>query len=66
VTSLTTHIKLKSLKEPTEDSDGLRILIARYRPRYLPKYGENWKQWWKDYIKDKKIQWLEYSRRYTI
>jgi uncharacterized protein YeaO (DUF488 family) len=74
VTSLTTHIKLKSLKEPTEDSDGLRILIARYRPRYLPKCRENWKQWWKDlapsrdlwkdYIKDKKIEWPEYSRRY--
>jgi uncharacterized protein YeaO (DUF488 family) len=75
MTSLATHIKLKSLKESTEDSDGLRILIARYRPRYLPKYRENWKQWWKDlapsrdlwkdYIKDKKIEWPEYSRRYT-
>lgn len=30
-------IKLKSLKEPTEESDGFRILIARYRPRYLRK-----------------------------
>jgi uncharacterized protein YeaO (DUF488 family) len=62
------------LKEPTEDLDGLRVLIARYRPRYLPKYRENWEQWWKDlapsrvlwkeYIKDKKIDWTEYSRRY--
>jgi uncharacterized protein YeaO (DUF488 family) len=72
---LTLRIKLKSLKETTEDSDGLRILIARYRPRYLPKDKENWDHWWKDlapsrdlwkdYIKDKKIEWPEYSRRYT-
>lgn len=33
-------IKLKSL-EPTEESDGLRILIARYRPQYLCKDDEN-------------------------
>ena len=67
-------IKLKSLKEPTENSDGLRILIARYRPRYLPKEKENWNHWWKElapsrdlwksYIKDKKIEWPEYKRRY--
>jgi uncharacterized protein YeaO (DUF488 family) len=25
-------LKIKSLKETTEKSDGLRILIARYRP----------------------------------
>jgi uncharacterized protein YeaO (DUF488 family) len=62
------------LKEPTEDSDGLRILIARFRPRYLPKDKENWDLWckelapsrdlWKEYVKDKKIDWSEYSRRY--
>ncbi len=37
----TNSIKLKSLKDPTEESDGLRILIARFRPRYLPKAKEN-------------------------
>lgn len=67
-------IKLKSLKEPTEESDGLRILIARFRPRYLRKESENWDVWWKElapskllwkeYLKDKKIDWNEYSRRY--
>jgi uncharacterized protein YeaO (DUF488 family) len=71
---MTLAIKLKSLKEPTEDSDGLRILIARYRPRYLPKQKENWDQWWKElapsrdlwksYIKDKEIGWPEYERQY--
>ena len=69
-------IKLKSLKEPTEESDGLRILIARYRPRYLRKEDENWHVWWrelapskslwKEYLKDKKIDWDEYSRRYKL
>ena len=69
-------IKLKSLKEPTEESDGLRILIARYRPRYLRKEDENWNVWWKElapskslwkeYLKDKKIDWDEYSRRYKL
>jgi uncharacterized protein YeaO (DUF488 family) len=69
-------IKLKSLKEPTERSDGLRILIARFRPRYLRKEDENWHAWWKElapskllwkeYLKDKKIDWDEYSRRYKL
>jgi uncharacterized protein YeaO (DUF488 family) len=69
-------IKLKSLKEATEESDGLRILIARYRPRYLRKEDENWHVWWKElapskslwkeYLKDKKIDWDEYSRRYIL
>ena len=69
-------IKLKSLKEPTEESDGLRILIARYRPRYMRKEDENWHVWWKElasskslwkeYLKDKEIDWDEYSRRYKL
>jgi uncharacterized protein YeaO (DUF488 family) len=72
----TKSIQLKSLKDPTEESDGLRILIARFRPRYLPKEKENWDEWWKelapskslwkDYLKDKKIDWPEYSRRYKM
>jgi uncharacterized protein YeaO (DUF488 family) len=69
-------IKLKSLKESTEVSDGLRILIARFRPRYLRKKDENWDAWWKElapskllwkeYLKEKKIDWDEYSRRYKL
>ena len=67
-------LKLKSLKEPTNPEDGLRILIARYRPRYLPKNKENWDQWWKDlapskalfkeFLKDKRIGWNEYERKF--
>lgn len=69
-------LKVKSLKETTERSDGLRILIARYRPRALPKSKENWNEWWKDlapskalhkdYMKDKAIDWHEYKRRFLI
>ncbi len=70
-------LKVKSLKDRTETGfDGLRILIARYRPRYLSKSNENWTEWWKeldpsktlhkDYMKDKKIDWTEYKRRYLI
>ena len=69
-------MKLKSLKDPTEEADGLRILIARFRPRYLRKEDENWHVWWKElapskslwkeYLKDKKIDWDEYARRYKL
>jgi uncharacterized protein YeaO (DUF488 family) len=69
-------LKLKSLKEPTNSEDGLRILIARYRPRYLPKNKENWDQWWKDlapskalfkeFLKDKRIGWKEYERKFRL
>ena len=67
-------LRLKSLKEPTNPEDGLRILIARYRPRYLPKNKESWDQWWKDlapskdlfreFVKDKAICWKEYERKF--
>ena len=70
-------LKVKSLKEKTvEESDGLRILIARYRPRYLSKSNETWNEWWKelapsknlhkDYMKDKKIGWTEYKKRFLM
>jgi len=69
-------LKIKSLKEPTDSDDGMRILIARYRPRALPKHKENWDEWWKDlapskdlhksYMKDKIIDWNEYKKRFLI
>ena len=69
-------IKLKSLKAPSQESDGFRILIARYRPRYLPKYKENWDEWWKDlapsrtlwkyYLKDKMIDCPVYVGRFIF
>ena len=39
----TTTIKLKSLKEPREESDGFRILIARSRfPYWLNVKTKRW------------------------
>lgn len=67
-------IKLKSLRESTESSDGLRILITRFRPRYVKKGKENWDSWyrelapsrqlWFDYFKSKKIDWSQYRQRF--
>jgi uncharacterized protein YeaO (DUF488 family) len=65
----------KSLKDSTDKSAyGLRILIARFRLQYLPKDKENWDLWckepapsrdlWKKYVKDKNIDFPEYSRIY--
>ena len=70
----TTTIKLKSLKEPREDSDGVRILIARSGfPYWLNVKTKRWDEWWKelapskslwrDYVKDKRIDWPEYAKR---
>ncbi|MDF0680685.1 MAG: hypothetical protein P0116_06945 [Candidatus Nitrosocosmicus sp.] len=33
--------KTEISKEPTKESDGLRILVARYRPRCMRKDDEN-------------------------
>lgn len=38
----------KRWDDPTEDSDGHRLLITRYRPRGLPKSEETWHAWDKD------------------
>ena len=67
-------IKLKSLREPGEPYDGLRISITRFRPRYVKKGNENWdaryrelapsKQLWYDYFKSNKIGWTQYRGRF--
>jgi len=41
-------IKTKRWNDPRKKSDGIRILICRYRPRALPKEEETWDLWWKD------------------
>jgi uncharacterized protein YeaO (DUF488 family) len=38
-------LKTKRWNDPVEKSDGLRLLICRYRPRALPKKDENWDAW---------------------
>jgi uncharacterized protein YeaO (DUF488 family) len=41
-------IKTKRWNAPRKKSDGMRILICRYRPRALPKEDETWHLWWPD------------------
>ena len=67
-------IKLKSLRQSQEPSDGFRILITRFRPRYIKKENENWDAWyrelapsrqlWCDYFKSNKIDWNQYRERF--
>lgn len=38
-------VRQKSLAERSEKSDGIRVFIARYRPRGLPKGAESWDRW---------------------
>jgi uncharacterized protein YeaO (DUF488 family) len=67
-------IKLKSLRQSQEPSDGFRILITRFRPRYIKKENESWDVWyrelapskqlWHDYFKSNKIDWSQYRERF--
>ena len=69
-------IKLKSLRQPRDSSDGLRILITRFRPRYVKKGNETWDAWyrelapsrqlWYDYFKTNKIDWNQYRERFIV
>ena len=67
-------IKLKSLRQSRDSSDGFRILITRFRPRYIKKENESWDEWyrelapsrqlWHDYFKSNKIDWSQYRERF--
>jgi uncharacterized protein YeaO (DUF488 family) len=67
-------IKLKSLRQSKESSDGFRILITRFRPRYIKKENESWNAWyrelapsrqlWYDYFKSNRIDWSQYRERF--
>jgi uncharacterized protein YeaO (DUF488 family) len=60
-----------SLRQSRESSDGLRILITRFRARYVKKGNENWDAWyreltltgqlWYDYFKSNKIDWSQFQ-----
>lgn len=71
----TTTIKLKSLKERREESDGVRILIARSGfPYWLNVKTKPWDEWWKelapskplwqDFAVDEKITLSQYRSRF--
>lgn len=68
-------LKLKSLKESREESDGVRILIARSGfPYWLNVKTKRWDEWWKelapskplwqDFVVDEKITWNQYRKRF--
>jgi uncharacterized protein YeaO (DUF488 family) len=68
-------ITLKSLRQPRESSDGLTIMITRFRPGYVKKGNENRDAWyrklapsrqlWYDYFKSNKIGWTQYRERFV-
>ena len=69
-------IKTKRWNDPHKKSDGMRILICRYRPRALPKKDETWDLWWPDLGPSRELHadfygkhgppigWDEYRKRY--
>jgi uncharacterized protein YeaO (DUF488 family) len=70
-------IKTKRWNDPRKKSDGVRILICRYRPRALPKADETWDLWRPDLGPSRElhaafygkhgqdpIAWAEYKKRY--
>jgi uncharacterized protein YeaO (DUF488 family) len=71
-------IKTKRWNDPRKKSDGIRILICRYRPRALPKKDETWDLWWRalgpspelhaDFYgkHGPPITWEEYRKRYLV
>ena len=72
------HVPLRTRRwnDPAQPSDGLRILICRYRPRGLPKREETWDEWRKELAPSPElladfhgkrgppISWAEYRKRY--
>lgn len=49
-------IKLKSIRDPIEDSDGYRILITRYPPRTV-KEGQYWHEVYSDLAPSPHLLW---------
>ena len=41
-------ITTKRWNDPKQPSDGLRVLVTRYRPRGLPKAKETWDIWMRE------------------
>ncbi|MDE2439063.1 MAG: DUF488 family protein [Patescibacteria group bacterium] len=66
-------IKTKSIYEPKEESDGLRILVTRYWPRGIKK--EHFNSWHKELapskhllqsFKEGSIDWLHFEFLYRL
>jgi uncharacterized protein YeaO (DUF488 family) len=66
-------IKTKSINDPVEESDGIRILVTRYPVRKQRNIPPFIMEWWKDMApsaellndwREKRISWKEYETRY--
>jgi uncharacterized protein YeaO (DUF488 family) len=55
-------IKTKRWCDRTEQDDGLRLLICRYRPRALKKKDETWDLWWKELGPSKELHAAYYGK----
>lgn len=55
-------IHTKRWDDPTEPSDGTRILVCRYRPRGLPKSEETWTEWYADLGPSKALHAAAYGK----
>ena len=70
------EIRTRRWNDPSEEGDGLRVLVCRYRPRGLRKELETWSAWYPElgpsaqlhaavYGKHgARIDWATYRRRY--
>ena len=39
-------LRSRRWNDPSEDGDGFRVLVSRFRPRGLPKGAETWDEWY--------------------
>jgi uncharacterized protein YeaO (DUF488 family) len=59
---MTGKIKTKRWNEPIEAADGIRIFVARYRPRYLRKGNEPWDEWLKKLAPSRELHAAWYGK----
>jgi uncharacterized protein YeaO (DUF488 family) len=69
-------IRTKRWNDPRERSDGIRLLVSRFRPRGLRTEDETWDAWWKELGPSQELHaayygksgppigWDEYRQRY--
>lgn len=69
-------VRTKRWSAPASPADGLRVLVARYRPRGVPRGEEPWELWLPDAGPSRELHaaffgkkgapvgWDEYKRRY--
>lgn len=70
------QLKGKRWNDPAEPSDGLKVLVTRYRPRGVSKADETWDEWWPQLGPSRELHaayygkngppigWDEYKKRY--